>query len=174
MKYIRQEHKERKEVYYFEVDDDNVALRQATQIDNKLIVSNRPFDKLHFFLTDQEVCSTIEEEIEKAEFELVWNTGVEPFKENWNRTVQTISIGQEIQGFMEIFYPQGIIINFNNVTFGLTDYWDVRNNTEPDYFKVRQKVRGTVKGFDNSNLWVILDNCKVMIESVSQKNGNIT
>lgn len=148
--------------YYFEIDEEGTAYRQIIANDGTIIVSNRPFQQLHFCLADQEIMFNPETEIDKEEFEELWQSGNKPFINDWKYATERVCLGQEVQGEIEVLYSQGIIINLGNNSYGIVDYNECLNNSGSHMIYPGNVIRGNVKGFDYLNLWVIIDKPSIL------------
>jgi hypothetical protein len=150
---------------YIEIDD-GVASKQIAVTPNKYISSNRKDEEHHFYLSEGkiDINDIIEyggSEISGKQFYSVWNKYREGLIDNWNRTKEKFPVGSEIDGIIEVFYPQGVIINISQDIIGIADYNNCRHSTQPENLYPRHKITGKVVGYDEENMWLIIDNPKV-------------
>lgn len=153
------------EIYYFEVDDKGTTNRQIIETRDTIIVSNRPFDELHFCLTDQDIFLSEEKEIDQEEFESVWLRGINPFINDWKDIRSIFRMGEEVTGKIEVLYPYGIIINLNMNRYGITDYMECMKKSGSERIYPGNRIRGKVSGYDDINLWVFIEEPEVIIVS---------
>lgn len=152
---------------YIEIDDDNIASKQIAVTSNKYIASNRKDEEHHFYLAEEkiDVNDIIDfggSEISESQFYNIWNKYREGLSDNWHQTKENFPIGSEIEGIIEVFYPQGVIISISQDIIGIADYNKCRNSTQPDNLYPRHKIIGKVDGYDEENMWLIIDNPKVL------------
>lgn len=154
MKFIRADE------YYFEIDDKSIAYRQLTHKQGEEYLTSIYPD---FFLTDQEVCLTDEDqEITEDAFEKLWRQAIEPFQELWLQTKSKYSKGDLITGSIAMFYPQGVIIRIENQVYAVTDYQKLSSCTRKELMYPGYRIQGTVSSYDESNLWLVLRDCVVL------------
>ena len=139
--------------YWIEVNDEGTALRQVT-IDENNITS---ISCLEPCLADQYVDTENDcESISKDEFEKIWENAVLPYREKWNTEKQKYKKGQNISGVIKYFYPQGAVLDLGDVN-GCMNIENCGNRPlYPGY-----KVRGTILGYDEANMWVLMGNCEL-------------
>ncbi|AUM66890.1 hypothetical protein C0R09_21495 [Brevibacillus laterosporus] len=164
MQYVRVPVMEENELYYFEIDDRRVAYRQIVVTDNDhYTVSTRP----NFKLSEIEIEYADNEVIDKAEFERLWDFVLEPYKEEWDQIKSEYSLGQEIMGVIEMFYPQGIIIRVNDSVYAVTEYEAVKSQVKPEYLYPGYRISGVINGYDDKNFWLVLAACSMTGERIS-------
>lgn len=155
-----------KETWYFEVEEKGTAFRQiVVNDDGTFIASNRKHETFHFSLADQEIVDTDLQynRITKNEFEKVWSNYLQAFTNEWNHTKTVLPIGREVEGYIECFFPQGVIVNiFKYNAVGVADYHECRENTPLDWLYPRHIVRAIVKEYDELNQWVVLNKPKIL------------
>jgi hypothetical protein len=166
---------------YFKWDDDDDNLRGTTYIEtndgiaskqiavtwNKNIASNRKDEEHHFYLAEEiiDVNELIEyggSEISKSQFYNVWNKYLDGLIVEWNNTKEKFSIGSEIEGIIEVFYPSGVIITISQDVIGIAGYNKCRNSTKPEKLYPQRKIIGEVVGYDEANMWLVIDNPKIL------------
>lgn len=154
------------EITYLEIDD-GCVLRQISKIDNEFISSNRKNLKYNFWLTEGEFSVHDMEDIaiiSKEEFEVIWNKNNEKYFKLWNKIKNKYKINDKVNGYIEFFYPQGVIISVNEVTLGIANYYECRDSTMPENLYPNHLVNARVIGYDEVNMWLILGNPKVYKE----------
>lgn len=139
--------------YWIEVNDEGTALRQVT-IDENNITS---ISCLEPCLADQYVDTENDcEIISKDEFEKVWENAVLPYRKIWNTEKLKYKKGQNISGIIKYFYPQGAVLDLNN-GYGCMNIENCREKPlYPGY-----SVSGTISGYDEENMWILIENCKL-------------
>lgn len=150
---------------YIEIDD-GYATKQIAVTPNKYIASNRKDEEHHFYLAEGlvEIDEIIEyggSEINEEQFFSVWYTYRNDLIDKWNETKEKFPIGVEIEGIIEVFYPQGVIINVSQDVIGIADYNKCSDSTHPENLYPGHKIIGTVVGFDEENMWLVIDNPRV-------------
>ncbi|WP_240416787.1 hypothetical protein [Paenibacillus periandrae] len=157
------------DTWYFEIDDEGTAYRQVL---NKLglnISSNRKHKGYDFFLSDQKIEYTNPPYllISKNEFDKIWNESLQALIIEWNRIKRELRIGTEIEGYLEIFYPQGLIINlFKHDAIGIVNYGVIENITPSQWLYPKHLIKGTVLGYDEINYWIELGNIEVFEKQI--------
>ncbi|MEH7349363.1 hypothetical protein [Gottfriedia acidiceleris] len=151
---------------YIEVEDDGYAIKQIAVTQNKYIASNRKDDEHHYYLAEGllDVSELIDDggnEISEKEFYIIWNKHSEVLINTWNITKEKYPIGLEVEGKIEVFYPQGVIVNFAENVIGVADYTKCKESTQPENLYPHHKITGKVNGYDEENMWLIIDNPKV-------------
>jgi len=71
-----------------------------------------------------------------------------------------------VHGWIEIFYPQGVIVKFGNGTLGLADHAACRASAASEWMYPGYKITATVHGYDEVNHWLVLDHPQVFGERV--------
>jgi hypothetical protein len=66
-----------------------------------------------------------------------------------------------VQGFIQIFYPQGVIINLGDDTLGVADYAVCKSSAQPEWMYPGYKVTAVVAGYDEVNHWLLLNDPRV-------------
>jgi len=148
---------------------DNYAMRQVLISDGELIGSNRKDEIFDYFLAEgkmviDELNITDEnfEIITEREFEEVWLKHCESYKDEWEKSKIKFNIGMQVQGEVEVLYPQGIIVKLDENTIAITDYDDCLNNSSVTSICPRQNVADQVKGYNEKNMWIVLQMPKVI------------
>jgi hypothetical protein len=160
---------------YFKWDDDNLlgttyieiedgyAIKQITKTPNKYIASNRKDNEQHFYLAEglidiNEIIEWGGSEIDDRQFFIIWNKYRNENIDKWNQAKESYPIGAEIKGLIEVFYPQGVIINVSEDVIGIADYYQCRESTKPENLYPQHKIIGKVVGYDEINMWLVIDN----------------
>ncbi|MCA1032880.1 hypothetical protein LCL95_17865 [Bacillus timonensis] len=150
---------------YIEIDND-VASKQIAVTSNKYIASNRKDEEHHFYLAEEkidenEIIDFGGSEISENQFYNIWNKFRDELCDNWHQSKEKFPIGSEIEGIIEVFYPEGVIIGISPDIIGITDYNKCRISSKRDNLYPRHKIIGKVVGYDEDNMWLIIDNPKV-------------
>ncbi|WP_164215541.1 hypothetical protein [Virgibacillus sp. YIM 98842] len=150
---------------YIEIDD-GYATKQIAITPDNYIASNRKDKEHHFYLAEGLV--DIDEIIKYGGFEIseqyfysVWNAYKNALMDKWNETKERFPLGYEIEGIIEVFYPQGIVITISQDVFGITDYDKSRDSTNPKNLYPGHKMLGKVVSYDEENMWLVIDNPRV-------------
>jgi len=139
------------EQFWIEVGDDGYALRQIIVMADKTLVSCRN-DCLAEKTVDTE---TDCERITEVAFETTWNNSTEKLRRIWDVEKQKYLIGQRIHGVIKYFYPQGAIVDIGNIQ----GCGDISDNQSIRYSG--QRISGTICGFDEKNMWVLFEKCRL-------------
>ena len=144
---------------YIETDD-GCAIRQITISGGNAIASNRPFPPWGLCLAEGQIdydeLEDLVTEIAQAEFEAVWQTHLVKHQVQWQASKRTYPIGTTVQGWIEIFFPQGVIVNLGTGTFAVADYAATRASARPEWMYPAYTVTAIVDGYDDVNQWLLL------------------
>jgi hypothetical protein len=99
--------------------------------------------------------------ISREEFDAIWQSYLATRQEQWNQVKRTYTVGKYVEGFLELFYPQGVIVNLGNNDLGIADFVACRASTKPQFMYPRHKITAVVSGYDEENQWVVLDSPQV-------------
>lgn len=157
---------------FFEVDDQLDAVRQILVFKTGgYLSSNRDS-----FLSDQAIDyqDSCYLSITQIEFEKVWTNYLNTLNKEWNSVKASLSIGMQVEGFIEMFYPHGIIVNlFNNHAFGVIDYDYCRATTPAKWLYPRHLLTSRIKGYDEVNYWIILEQAEIFADEYSNEMYNL-
>ncbi|MBI9051094.1 MAG: hypothetical protein JEZ00_16855 [Anaerolineaceae bacterium] len=109
---------------YLETDD-GWAIRQIAFNGKEHLASNRKYPNGRMGLADQQCDFDIFEEIipiSKQEFDNIWNAHLTIHQDEWNAIKEIHPIGKEVKGVIEIFFPQGVIVDLGGNALGVADY----------------------------------------------------
>ena len=158
-------------VRYIETDDEDVSYREVTWNGARCLASNINYPHWGMCLSDQPApYDEIDEvtPISKSEFDAAWNKNLAQTAVRWLFTKLAYPSGTPVQGFIILFYPQGVIVNLGNSVLGVADYKACRHSTKPEFMYPGHKVTATVKDYDELNQWLILDAPKVHAQQISE------
>ncbi|QTD41519.1 hypothetical protein [Sporosarcina sp. Te-1] len=161
MKYVKDIQEPGMGTWYFEIDNDGVAYRQMVYHDDgTCITSNHHFMLAEHPLDAQE---SYYQEISQAEFEELWYEQLQLDLEDWHQTKSLFPVGTRVEGYIEVFFPQGTLINLlEPLAFGITDTSALKSDTPADWLYPRYRVIAEVSGYDEVNQWVLLTRAEVM------------
>ncbi|AWB46545.1 hypothetical protein DCC85_21820 [Paenibacillus sp. CAA11] len=166
MRYLKDTPFEDLGVWYFEVDDQGTAFRQVVIEESRgYVTSNRKHEQLHFLLADQRIDANqpYYTHITKHEFEEVWSGQLKQYEQEWQRAKEALPIGTAVEGYIEVFYPQGIIVHIlTHPAVGVTDYAVCKEQTPPAWMYPRHKIKAMVRGYDEVNQWIVLEKASVL------------
>lgn len=150
---------------YIEIED-GYATKQIAVTQNKYIASNRKDEDHHFYLAEglldvNEIIDDGGTEISEEQFYGIWNKCRDGLINKWNLIKVKFPIGLEVEGKIEVFYPQGVIVNIFENVIGVSDYTKCKDSTIPENLYPHRKITGKVNGYDEENMWLIIDNPKV-------------
>ena len=153
--------------------NDGWPIRQITACADKYIGSNVRNAPNGLILGDQKMdddkIESIDEIvwIEHKEFEAVWEAHLNARMKIWNVVKERFPIGIVAEGAIEVFYPQGVIVDLGNEALAVADYNLCKASTRPENMYPKHKVTATVSGYDERNQWIILESPKVHATLVS-------
>lgn len=153
---------------YIEVDD-GWEMRGITVNGDRYIASNLFYPQWGMVLGEGRVdYDEINEvtEISKAEFDAVWNEHLVKHQAQWEARKRAYPRGAHVTGYIQIFYPQGVIINLGDGTLAVADHAACHALTPNEWMYTGHKVTGTVRDYDEVNHWLILDNPRVYDEQL--------
>ncbi len=105
-------------------------------------------------------------EITSDEFEDIWRSILARHETTWRHSQTRYPIGSSVQGVLVIFYPQGVIIKLDPETLGVADHEQCRASTAWGNMYPKHKVTATVKGYNEEQHWIVLDNPHVYSEQI--------
>jgi hypothetical protein len=152
-----------KAVTYFEVSE-GCAFKQLTIGSQEGQASNVNHPIWGMMLTDQEADYGALPDVTpigKDEFDRVWNTHLASRSKEWAETKRRLPIGKEASGFVEVFYPHGVIVDLGDSALGVADYDACRASTTPEFMYPGYKVTAQVTAHDEENQWVVLGNPQI-------------
>lgn len=143
---------------YLELDDELYCLRAVTEYKDSLINSSVAVEHDDCSLPEGDFKDSLGRmtEIEKTEFFEAWNKSTLPYAEKWNVFKAKKIIGERVDAEIICFYPQGVILNIGEQFYCLADYQECENILGAGKMYAKEKLRLTVLGFDNDNLWLLL------------------
>lgn len=152
-------------ITYVETEE-GVTYRQITVNGDKYLMSNLNYPELGMMLAEGEIDLKIDdvEEITKREFDEVWATHLINYQVQWNDTKQNNTIGSKVTGYIQIFYPQGVIVNLGEHSLGIANYSECRASAKPEWMYPSYKVTAIVADYDELNQWLVLEKPKVYNE----------
>ncbi|WP_025682805.1 hypothetical protein [Paenibacillus maysiensis] len=166
MKYLKDCPEPGMGTWYFEIDSDGVAYRQIViQDDGTYIASNRKHEQYHFLLAEKSIDDTepYYTKITKEEFEEVWSNYLQAFNKEWHQVKTVLPVGTKVEGYIEAFFPQGTLIHiFQHDAVGLADARLYGEKTPSEWMYPKHEITAIVKGYDELNQWVILDQTQVL------------
>ena len=137
------------ETFYLEIDDQQIATRQIIMKNPREFQISSRMD----CLAEGEVLLTEENtEIPQAEFERIWRQCMRYYEEDWQQAKDDYPVNSVAVCKVEYFYPQGIIAHSGKTVFCMEDTADSRIN------RINITIKGTVIGYDEQNMWVLLSN----------------
>ncbi|KKO52839.1 hypothetical protein [Paenibacillus sp. DMB20] len=165
MIYIKAKGLEDNELYYFEVDQNRAAHRQITVADERCVVSAFP---------DFQLCETEVElfegdtEITKEEFDRIWFSAMESYRERWESIKAKYVPGVRVTGEIAMFYPQGVIIRIEKDVYAIAAFEEIASVSKPEFRYPGYRVDGLAAGYDEANCWLRLEGCYMTGEKLSR------
>jgi hypothetical protein len=146
------------------------SLREVTVADDVLIGSNIKYPKQGLLLSDAQCdYDDIPEAlaIDQPEFETVWERHLKNYAGHWAMAKRAYRVGENVTGYLAVFYPQGTIIDYGNGVLGLADYQACKESTEPQHLYTGHIVTGVVHGYDEKQQWLLIASPKVYPETIN-------
>ena len=145
---------------YIELDDDYYCLRQITQVNDTFINTSIAVEG-DFFLPEGSFNDCLEfltDEISKQTFEELWEASKKPYLSEWKALKQEFQIGQQVNGQIVCFYPQGIILDIGKKFYAIANYDTCKVFFGTKKLYPKQVLSLQIANFDNLNMWIQL-NC---------------
>lgn len=149
-------------ITYIEVID-GYAYRQITVNDDKYIMSNIKVQELDWLAEGEIKLDSTDEiiGISKEEFESIWNSHLNYHQSQWEHTKQRYKIEKSVTGYIQVFYPQGVIITLDEESLGVADYKECRATAKLEWMSPGYRVTALIDGYDEVNHWLILKEPRV-------------
>ena len=153
-------------VTYIEIVE-GIVYRQITVNGEKYLMSNINYPEWGLMMAEGEIdYSDIDEvqEISKEEFDAIWNAHLSHRQVQWDKTKQKVKSGSTVTGYIQIFYPQGVIVNLGEDILGVANYADCKANAKPEWMYPGFRVTAVVADYDELNHWLVLEKPRVYSE----------
>jgi hypothetical protein len=141
-----------------------VAIREVESNDNRRLASNFKHSRWSLMLAEGQVDYDSIQEVEpitKEEFDRVWKAHLASREGEWEAAKGNLPVGTHVAGYIERFYPQGVIVDLGGGILSVANYEACRASTKPAYMYSDQRVTAVVAGYDEDNQWVILESPQV-------------
>ncbi|WP_054941446.1 YxiJ family protein [Paenibacillus ihuae] len=152
-----------KQQWYFEVDDEGIAYRQMLLEEGKESKTSN-VKKHEFFLAEHELPLDDPElkRIPKEAFEAVWDEMITEQQPRWLENKKTLPLGTTIMGYLEVLYPQGVIVSIPDTeALGLADYDECAAQSQQRNIHKGLLVEAQITGYDEVNCWFLLGQPRV-------------
>src|SRR5574341_1040807 len=162
-------------ITYIETDE-GVAYRQITVNGEKYLMSNINYPKWGLMLAEGRIDYTVIDEVQeisRKEFDDVWNAHLVHHQVQWETTKQKYMIGMEVTGYIQIFYPQGVIINLGEDSLAVANYAACKASARPEWMYPGYRVTAIVADYDELNHWLVLEKPKVYGEVLKGYRMNL-
>jgi hypothetical protein len=150
---------------YLEIEE-GYAIRQIFVSNSFYIVSNRKDDEYGFWLTEGFInigeLEGVTMTISSKEFYEIWSAYKRKCQNEWDNIKQTYRVGAKVNGNIECFYPQGVIVSIDVNAVAIAGYNECKNSTTPEKLYPKHKIEAIVNGYDEENMWLILEKSKVV------------
>ena len=154
---------------YLETQD-GYAIRQITTNGSQDISSNLLFPPWGLCLADgyvdYDILGDAIEEISPSEFEAIWKICLSRHASEWQTSKIAYPKETPVSGWIEIFFPQGVIVNLGDGTLGVADYAACRSSAKAEWMYTGHKITAIVVGYDETNHWLLLDHPQVYEEII--------
>ena len=147
---------ETEENVLYELDQEYYCLRSILVTTSLSINTSLSIEQADFFLPEGPFSDILDDMIPigKSEFLSYWNQSIVKHLSDWNELKSKFNIGQHIETEIVCFYPQGVIVQYNENFYGLANYKDCESLLGSKHMYPQQKIRLYVDSFDNENLWI--------------------
>ncbi len=162
-------------VTYIETEE-GVAYRQITVDGEKYLMSNINYPKWGMMLAEGKIDYTVidvVQEISQKEFDDIWNAHLIERQVQWHKTKERYTRGSEVTGFIQLFYPQGVIVNLDEGSLGVADYAECRATAKAERMYPGYRVTAIVADYDELNYWLVLGKPKVYGEVLKDYGVNL-
>jgi len=161
-------------ITYVETED-GVAYRQITINGDKFFMSNINYPELGLILAEGKINPNIDEveEITKKEFDEIWNIHLNIYQVQWNDIKQRNIIGSKVTGYIQLFYPQGVMVNLGNNCLGVANYAECNASAKPEWMYPGYKITAIITGYDELNQWLVLESPKIHNEVLKNHQVNL-
>jgi hypothetical protein len=151
-------------IRYVEANDDGIAIREISVSGEIILASNIKYPGCGILLSECE-CDYDEipevEKIDKTEFERLWSLHLKNNAGRWAYTKAAYNVGAKVIGHIEMFLPQGTIIDLGNAVLGVADTADCKTSTVPENMYSGNLITAVVAGYDEQYQWLILQSPQV-------------
>ncbi|MBH2002957.1 MAG: hypothetical protein I8H98_11950 [Moraxellaceae bacterium] len=144
------------EITLYEVDQEYYCLRSIFVNSSECINTNLSIKQTNFFLPEGNFSESLDilTPIKKEEFLNFWDQSISKYLKRWNELKNKFKIGEMIETEIVCFYPQGVIVQYDEEFFGFVDYNDCKSVLGASNMYPQQKFKLFVENFDDDNLWV--------------------
>lgn len=150
MNYIFMEFENEK--FWIEVDKNGYAQRQIISKEGIDLLSCRTDCLAEGIVDIVNDCTQISSEL----FNEIWDKKSYDIRKIWNSEKAKYPIGTSVIGTIRYFYPQGIIFDLDNLQ-GCANF----DCSKTSSLYPTNLIRGSVCGYDECNMWILIDKCKV-------------
>ncbi|MEB6480823.1 hypothetical protein [Acinetobacter vivianii] len=140
----------------YELDQEYYCLR-AICITSTIILNSAVIDEQsNLFLPEGSFSENLEQlsVTTKEEFLNFWHKSTSRHLDAWNSLKCKLHINQSIDTEIVCFYPQGVIVKYNEIFLGLVNYKDCESILGSENMYPQQKINLYVQNFDDENLWI--------------------
>lgn len=82
--------------------------------------------------------------------------------DEWNQIKRSLPVGTKVKGEIEVFFPQGTLVNLGEEqATGLAATTALRKTTPAQWRYPGHKMNAIVSGYDELNQWVVLDQARI-------------
>ncbi|WP_335984829.1 hypothetical protein [Acinetobacter haemolyticus] len=143
-------------IVLYELDQEYYCLRAVCITSSIILNTSFINEQSNFFLPEGSFSENLEElsVSTKEEFLNFWNKSTSQYLNAWNELKTKFQINQNVDSEIVCFYPQGVIVKFNEIFFGLVNYKDCEFILGSTNMYPQQKINLYVQNFDDDNLWI--------------------
>lgn len=143
------------EKFWIEVDTNGYAQRQIVCKEGIYVLSCRTDCLAEGIVDIENDCTQISSDL----FNEIWEKNSSEIRSIWNTEKVKYPIGSHVDGTIRYFYPQGIIFDLDNLQ-GCANFDYCKEMSQPSSLYPSHVISGTVCGYDECNMWILLNNCK--------------
>lgn len=143
------------EKIWIEVDKNGYAQRQIICSEGIYSLSCRTDCLAEGIIDIEDNCTWISSEL----FNELWEKNASEIRAVWNTEKGKYPIGSLVNGTIRYFYPQGIIFDLDRLQ-GCANFDYCKKMSAPNSLYPSHPISGTVCGYDECNMWILLDKCR--------------
>lgn len=143
-------------IVLYELDQEYYCIR-AICVTSSIILNTAFINETSsFFLPEGSFSEQLKElsVTTKDEFLNFWSISTSQYLDAWNHLKTKFQINQCIDSEIVCFYPQGVIVQYSEIFFGLVNYKDCEFILGSENIYPQQKIKLYVQNFDDENLWI--------------------
>ena len=144
---------------YFELDRELYCLRAVFEQHGLRFSTNFIYKDFQYQLPEGRYEEYLEEmtKISYQQFHDEWHQSLSPYYDDWVSLKSQLEVGNQIKGTIICFYPQGVIIGFQNKFHGISSYDRCKEKVGEDHMYPNESLDFKITGFDDENMWIDME-----------------